>query len=133
MTWRPRRRALIILLVNRAWPPLLALALTGWAAPAAAQQRLPTRAQVEAAVNAWFACPAGTECSDALRRRLTASRCQRLPSDSSNAGRILCTFSGMNVGGNVASTRFRNDCVYMMPAPRGGWRVSAIPDADMCG
>jgi hypothetical protein len=42
-------------------------------------------------------------------------------------------FSGLNIGGNrPRPERFRNDCVYLTPVRRG-WRVSSIPDADMCG
>lgn len=109
-----------------------ALALFCWTVPADAQ-RLPDRAQVERAVNAWHGCPAAHDCAGvpASYRRLTWSRCLRLPHDGINPGRILCTFSGtLRVAGRPA-TPFRGECVYLMPARRG-WAVSAIPDADLC-
>ena len=118
--------------MKRAWYLLPALALFGWTSAAEAR-RLPNRAQVEIAVNAWFACPAGTiECGPPFRRRLSRSHCMRLPADNGIPGRILCLFSGVTIGGGAPTSRFRNDCVYMMPARRRGWRVSSIPDADVC-
>lgn len=118
--------------MKRACYLLSAVALFGWTVGAEAR-RLPNRAQVEIAVNAWFACPAGTaECGPPFRRRLSRSHCLRLPPDNGIAGRILCLFSGINIGGGAPTSRFSNDCVYMMPARRRGWRVSSIPDADVC-
>lgn len=117
--------------MTRAWSLLPALALLGWTSAAEAR-RLPDRAQVEQAVNAWFACAAGAECGPPFRRQLSQSRCLRLPPDNGIPGRILCLFSGMNIGGGAPTSRFHNDCVYMMPDRRGGWRVSSIPDADVC-
>lgn len=114
------------------WWLLPALVLLGDAAAAEAR-RLPHRAVVERAVNAWFACRPGQDCHDlpSFHRRLTSSRCQRL-GDPVYPGRILCVFSGFNLEGRRRPVRFRNDCVYLMPIRRG-WVVSSIPDADMCG
>jgi len=110
---------------------LSALALTGWAGAAEAQP-VPGRGEVEAAVNRWFACGTGADCRSLLRRRLTSARCQRLPVDPANPGRILCVFSGADFRGGRVVSRFRDDCAYLVP-DRRGWRVSALPDADICG
>jgi hypothetical protein len=106
--------------------------LLGWASAADARP-LPDRAQVERAVNAWYACHVYRECAGmpAYRRRLTRSRCYRLPVEEGYPGRILCVFSGVDTVGGRPPSRFRNDCVYLMPTRRS-WRVSSIPDADVC-
>ena len=72
--------------------------LLGWTSAGEAR-RLPDRAQVERAVNAWFVCAAGAECGQPFRRRLTQSRCLRLPPDNGIPGRILCMFSGSTLAG----------------------------------
>lgn len=116
----------------RTWHLLPVLALLNWAVPAEAR-RLPDRGQVERAVNAWHGCRAGRDCAGvpAPHRRLTRSRCFRLPRDDTYPGRILCTFSGIqDIAGRPAAP-FRGECAYLMPTGRG-WEVSAIPDADMC-
>lgn len=120
-----------IIVIMKSARLLPALGLLLWAQGAEAQ-RLPTRAQVESAVNAWFACHAGTDCGEPFRRRLSRSRCLRQPRDRDHPRRILCLFSGVNIGGGAATTHFRNDCVYMMPNRNGRWQVSSIPDADVC-
>jgi hypothetical protein len=84
-------------MIMRAWILLPALALSVWAAHAGARP-MPGRAEVEAAVNRWFACHTGTNCQSLLRRRLTAVRCQRL-SDPGYPDRILCVFSGTDFRG----------------------------------
>lgn len=118
--------------MKRALQLLPALALLGWAASADARA-MPNRAQIERAVNAWFACHTGPDCTGypAFRRRLTSARCIRLPWDQTHPGRILCLFSGVDSQQGRPDSRFRNDCVYMMPNRRG-WEVSSIPDADLC-
>ena len=107
-------------------------ALTCLAAPAAAQ-RLPSRAQFLAALHAFEACSARDDpCPQPIRRRVTAVRCLNLPRDPF-PGRVLCIFSGTIQGGGIARpARVDNDCLYLMPAGHGRWRVSSIPDADMC-
>ena len=109
-----------------------ALALLGWSAAAEARP-LPDRAQVERAVNAWYDCRAGQDCAGmpAHNLRLTRSRCYPLPAEEYNPGRILCVFSGVETVSGRPPRRFRNDCVYIMPTRRS-WRVSSIPDADVC-
>lgn len=109
-------------------------ALTMLAVPSAARARqLPGRAELERAVNAWFACRPGQECRGlpSFHRRLTSGQCQRLGWDPGYPGRILCMFSGFNLTGGRRPQRFHNDCVYLVPVRRG-WIVSSIPDAAMC-
>jgi hypothetical protein len=117
--------------MKRLWCLSASALLLAWS-PAAEARSLPDRAQVERAVNLWFACRGGAECGSPVRRRLTRSRCRRLPVDQLNPGRILCVFSGVNLSGGGRPGQFRGDCVYLVPARRG-WRVSSFPDADMCG
>jgi hypothetical protein len=109
-----------------------ALTLLGWSAAAEARP-LPDRMQVERAVNAWYACHVDRECAGmpAYGRRLTRSRCYRLPVEEGYPGRILCVFSGVDTVAGRPPSRFRNDCAYLMPTRRS-WQVSSIPDADVC-
>ncbi|HYD13388.1 MAG TPA: hypothetical protein VEC11_11125 [Allosphingosinicella sp.] len=118
--------------MTRSWYLLPAAALFLWSGAAEAR-RLPDRAQVERAVNAWFACRAGPDCAGwpAYRRQLTRSRCYRLPGEEAYPGRILCIFSGVDHREGRPASPFRNDCAYLMPTRRG-WQVSSIPDADVC-
>jgi hypothetical protein len=113
-----------------------ALAMLAAAASPAAARGLPSRAQFLAALHAFEACGGGGNgaCDPPIRRRVTAARCLLLPPDPSYPGRVLCIFSGTIQGGGLARpARVDDDCLYLMPAGHGRWRVSSIPDADMCG
>lgn len=115
--------------------PLLLACACALGLPAAAQARpLPGRAQVEAALNAYWDCPGGAHspCYPPLRYRLTRARCLRLPPDPYYPGRILCRYAGTARRGRDAAVRFDGDCAYFRPDRRRGWRVDAYPDADMC-
>jgi hypothetical protein len=115
----------------KAWRLLPSLALLGWPAGAEAR-RLPTRAQVERAVDAFFACR--VECGGLrpFHRRLTSARCSP---DDGQRGRVMCAYSGYNIGGdNIRGARrppqrFRHDCAYLMPARRGWVMIGA---AEFC-
>ena len=130
MSSRSRAEESIVGVMRKAWSLVAVLALL--AVPGAAEsRRLPTRAQLERALNAFFACTAAMDCRDVLpfRRRLTSSRCYP---DDGTRGRVLCIFSGYNVGGNrIRPARFRHDCAYLMPSRRG-WVMIGSPDADLC-
>jgi hypothetical protein len=110
---------------------LPALALLGWSSGAEAR-RMPDRAQVARALDAWFACRPVETCRgiSPLHFRLTTSHCIRLPWDEAHPGRILCTFSGADTARGRRPNRFRNECIYLMPTRRS-WEVSSIPDG-MC-
>jgi hypothetical protein len=117
--------------MTRALVPALAFLAS---LPAYAAERLPTRAEVEAALDAWHACTptADTPCGPPLHRQLSRSACSVLPAQPEYPGRVLCRFSGVNRIGSAPGERFAGDCVYLGPDGRGGWRVLAYPDADMC-
>ena len=114
---------------------VLALLAGAAAASPAAARGLPSRAQFLAALHDFEACGGGGDgpCASRIRRRVTALHCLALPPDPSYPGRVLCRFSGTIAGGGLPRpTRVDNDCLYLMPAGRNRWRVSSIPDADMC-
>ena len=94
---------------------------------------LPTAAQVQAALNAHEACrgAGNMACAPALHYRISRSRCYDLQ-DPVNPGRILCRYSSVVSGREARPTSVRHDCAYFKRDARGGWRVDAYPDADMC-
>ena len=119
----------------RFFPPLAAaIGLVACASGAAEARPFPNRAAIEAALNAYEACPGGRDqaCYPALRYRLTRARCQSLGPDPINPGRILCIYWGSIRRGSDAAIPISHDCAYFRPARRRGWEVAAYPDADMC-
>jgi hypothetical protein len=114
----------------RAIPALLALAALV-ATPAAAA--LPTRAQVQAALNTHEACrgAGNLACYPALHYRIGRSRCERL-NDPYDPGRILCFYWGVLSGRSAPPHRLNHDCAYFRRDSHARWRVDAYPDADMC-
>jgi hypothetical protein len=110
-----------------------AIALVALASGAAEARPYPNRAAIEAALNAYEACPsANLPCYPPLRYRLTRARCQSLGPDPLNQGRILCIYWGTIRRGHDAAIGLRHDCAYFHPARGRGWEVAAYPDADMC-
>jgi hypothetical protein len=110
-----------------ALPVLIAL----FATPAAAA--LPTRAEVQAALNTHEACRGrgNLACYPALHYRIRRSRCERL-NDAYDPGRILCFYWGMLSGRSAPPQRLDHDCAYFRRGAHARWRVDAYPDADMC-
>ncbi len=118
--------------MNRGLCFLSALALLAWPSGAAARQ-LPTRAQIEWALNAHEACRgAGNMACDApLHYRIGPTRCFDLE-DPYNPGRILCRYPATVSGRDAPPSHVPHDCAYFKRDRAGIWRVDAYPDADMC-
>lgn len=111
---------------------LSALALLGWPAGAEARQ-LPTRVQIERALNMHEACrgAGNMACDSPLHYRIGSSRCFDLE-DPNNPGRILCRYAATVSGREAPPSHLPHDCAYFRRDAAGIWRVDAYPDADMC-
>jgi len=95
---------------------------------------LPDRAQVQAALDAWLACPDPSEpsCRPPPHIVLSASRCWPDLPGPERAGRVICLFSGVASGGSETPTPIDKNCVYLAPDSAGTWRFIAIVDEDIC-
>ena len=103
------------------------------AAPSLAVTPMPTRAELQSAINAHWACSGSAieGCTNALIYRLSGLRCLEVE-DEFHPGRILCLYRGTVRRGPGRSIRLREECVYVRRDSGWRWIVDAYPDADMC-
>lgn len=110
----------------------IGLAAAHGGAPARAAA-LPDRAQVQAALDGWLACPDPSEpaCQPPPRLALSALRCWPDLPGPGREDRVICLFSGQVLGGQGPVRRLDKTCVYLR-REAGVWRFVAIVDDDIC-